>query len=211
MTAHIATQSLKYFRGNNTQLGVERQFNLNGENNVASWFSASALLVCSELLFVIGVTRKRVGDRFAANWLGLSAGFLYLSVDEAASLHEMTIVPLRTALDLTGYLYFAWVIPGAIITLILALTYLPFLYHLPVRIRRLAVVAGALYVGGAIGVEMLGSRYYSLYGTESFQYSLLVAVEEGLEMFGVVVFIYALSLVIAALGIEVSFTTTTSV
>jgi len=54
------------------------------------------------------------------------------------------------------------------------------------------MAAAATYLGGALGVEMLGGRYASLYGTKTLAYSLLVAVEEGLEMAGSVLFIDAL-------------------
>jgi hypothetical protein len=39
---------------------------------------------------------------------------------------------------------------------------------------------------------MLGARHDYLYGRQNLSYIMLVAVEEGLEMLGIVVFIYAL-------------------
>jgi hypothetical protein len=39
---------------------------------------------------------------------------------------------------------------------------------------------------------MLGGRHEYLYGKENFSYLMFVAVEEGLEMLGIVVFLYAL-------------------
>jgi hypothetical protein len=49
-----------------------------------------------------------------------------------------------------------------------------------------------LYVGGAVGVEMFGAKVASMGGMDTMSYALLVAVEEGLEMFGIVLFSYAL-------------------
>ena len=86
----------------------------------------------------------------------------------------------------------AWVPFGAIFVLIVALAYLRFLAALPVKTKYLFLIAGTLYVGGALGIEILGGRHTYLYGRENFVYAMFVACEEGLEMLGVVVFIYAL-------------------
>ena len=70
--------------------------------------------------------------------------------------------------------------------------YLRFLFGLPARTRRLFLVAGSLYVGGAIGIELVGGRHAYLYGTQNMGYEMIVTFEEFLEMMGIVVFIYAL-------------------
>ncbi len=54
------------------------------------------------------------------------------------------------------------------------------------------ITAFALFVGGALGVELFGSAYVSTHGREVFGYTLIVAVEEALEMVGVATLIYAL-------------------
>ena len=53
-------------------------------------------------------------------------------------------------------------------------------------------MAGAIYIGGAIGMEMLGGYFVEVYGQKSFVYFLISTIEEFLEMFGIAVFIYAL-------------------
>lgn len=49
-----------------------------------------------------------------------------------------------------------------------------------------------MYVGGAVGFEMLGGRYASIHGLDNLGYVLLVTAEEGLEMSGVILFIRSL-------------------
>lgn len=199
LLAHLITQALKYFWGHDYQLGFERLFNLDRENNIPSWYSSSALLLCSALLAMIWLAKKQARERYVAHWAALSMIFLALSLDEAASLHERAIDPLRQALHATGYLYYTWVVPGIALVLVIGLCYLPFLAHLPTRTRRLCLLAGSLYVGGAVGVEMLGAQYHSLHGVDTqagvdtMAYALIVACEEGLELLGILVFIYALS------------------
>jgi hypothetical protein len=128
----------------------------------------------------------------------LAAIFLYLSVDEAASFHENLgftglTATLKSLGDFHGLLS-SWVMVGAIFVLIVAVAYLRFLAALPVRTHFLFIIAGALYVGGALGVEILGYRYVFFFGEPNvnFTYFMFVAIEEGLEMLGVVVFLYAL-------------------
>lgn len=194
--AHVSTQYLRFFQGHENQLGFERQLNLDRENNIATWYSSSALLLSAVLLTVAGLVNKQKSNSFTYHWLGLAAIFLFLSLDEAASLHEMTHEVLHDRLGGIGYfdglLYFSWVVFGAIFVLIVGGVYLPFVVALPIQTRRLFLIAGILYVGGELGIESLGARYAHAHGLNNFTYAMFVACEEGVAMLGNVVFIYAL-------------------
>ena len=190
--AYVATQSVKYLAGHDVQLGLLRLFNLNGENNIPAWYASSTLLLCSILLAAIGLVKKQMGLPYARHWLVLAAIFLYLSLDEAASIHEMANRPLHYAFNTTGYFYYAWVIAGGLFALVVLLAYLPFLATLPVRTRYLFLISGAFYVGGALGMEVIGNYWYLHGQGETLTYSMLGGVEEGLEMIGVASFIYSL-------------------
>jgi hypothetical protein len=172
-----------------------RLFNLDGEANISAWYSSSALLLCSFLLGIIALAKKMNHGRYVFHWGFLSVVFLYLSVDEAAMLHEMTLKPLQSLLHLGGFLYYAWIIPAGVAVLILGLTYVRFLAHLAPKTRWLFVIAGLIYVGAAIGVESINGRYVELYNqgiASDGMITIIVTVEEFLEMVGVVVFVYAL-------------------
>jgi hypothetical protein len=200
LVGHIATQCLKFTVGYDVPPGLLAFLNLDQENNLPSWYASSSLLLCSLLLAVIGLAKKRDGDRYAWHWLALSAIFLYLSLDEAASIHELAIDPLRRAFPryTSGYLYLAWVIPGSLFVLAIGVMYLRFLIDLPAKTRTQFLLAGSLYVGGALGVELFEGKYASVHGLENLTIWMIVAVEEGLEMVGIVVFIYALSSYVAS-------------
>jgi hypothetical protein len=204
--AHVTTSILRYEFGYETQFGLVRQFNLDEEANLPTWYSSTALLLVALLLTMIGVVKRGMDDRYARHWLLLAAMFLYLSADEAARLHEMS-EPFTTRLHLTGYLFYPWIIGGAAIVLLVGLAYLPFVWHLPRGIRALVVSAGMLYVGGALGIEAIGANMHYRYGFENMRYSIAVAAEESGEMFGVLLFGYALMRYIAqAIGtIAISF------
>jgi F0F1-type ATP synthase membrane subunit c/vacuolar-type H+-ATPase subunit K len=78
--------------------------------------------------------------------------------------------------------------------------YVRFLVHLPRRVRRLFLAAGGTYVGGALGMELIGGNYASWatqlpYSSERYMtYAMITTVEELLEMVGIVVFLHALML-----------------
>jgi len=194
--AHVGVEYLRFFHGHVRLLGFQRQLNLDEENNIPTWYSSSALLLSALLLAVIGLANKRRRDPYAFQWLGLAAIFLYLSLDEAASLHEMTRHLSKPMLEAVGYfhgfLYATWVVFGVAFVIIVGLAYLRFLAAFPIQTRSLFLIAGALFVGGALGIESLSGRHAYFYGFENFGYTMYVACEEAMEMLGNVVFLYAL-------------------
>ncbi len=102
------------FAGNEIVLKVIRKFNLDLEkNNVPTWYQSSTLLLSSVLLAIIALVRREAKDKDFRYWGILSAIFLYLSLDEAVSIHEQLTMPLRTAFHLEGIFYLSWVIPAA--------------------------------------------------------------------------------------------------
>ena len=195
---YLVTQIFKYVGGHDYQLGLERLFNLGLENNIPTWYASATLLLCSGMLAMIATGQRRLGDRYAGHWLGLGIIFLYLSLDEAASIHELLSTVLEDAWHTSGFLTYAWVIPAGVLTFLIALSYLRFIAALPRTSRRRFVTAGGLYVGGALYVEAVAAKYDSLYGVMNLPYACLVALEEGLEMYGVVVFAYGLASHIAS-------------
>jgi hypothetical protein len=167
------------------------------------------LLLCSVLLAAIAAAKKRDSDPYTLHWSVLSIIFLFLSMDEVARIHETVLPGLGVALANfvgfapEGFPYYSWVVPGAILVLVVLLAYLRFLARLPKKTLLLFLVAGVLFMGGALGVEVLDAREAFLYETGARNGEditgavrvwdlVLVLSEEGLEMLGVVVFIYAL-------------------
>lgn len=168
-------------------------FNLDREMNVPTWYSALMLGFCALLLQMIAVGKKTQYDRYYHHWRILSIIFWLLAVDEVLSVHELLIIPdLAEALKLPWFLHSLWVIPGAIFVLIFAQQYWKFTLHLPKRSRYHFTLAAMLYIGGALGIEMVGSHYAELEGQQHLTYALVTSIEEAMEMMGAVVFIYGL-------------------
>ena len=91
------------------------------------------------------------------------------------------------------------------VLLAFAAAYWPWLRAQPRRLSRLVVLAGLLYVTGALGLEVVG-RFYEVAGgarTDLFD-GVLSTVEELLEMTGVAVLIYALLERIANVRVELA-------
>jgi hypothetical protein len=105
----------------------------------------------------------------------------------------LLIGPVKATFHLAGPFLFAWVIPYGCAVVVIGFLYLRFVLRQPARTRRLIVAAGSVYLAGALGFELIGGWYLSRHDEiENFNYLLLVAAEEFLEMVGSVLFIYAL-------------------
>jgi hypothetical protein len=200
---HVAVQCVKFLGGHDSQKGFLRLLDLEGEGNLPSWYASTTLLLCALFLLQIGRTKKLAGDRYAAHWLGLAAIFFYLSVDEAAAIHEMSSYPLIHALNLPRWLWAGWVLLGGLFVLVVGLVYFRFLLDLPAKTRALFLVAGTLYVGGALGMETFASEHLYRDGKDLLYKVAMVAPEEFMEMMGIVFFLYALASYMAAEAIEV--------
>jgi hypothetical protein len=158
-------------------------FDLDEEESFGTWFSVGILLIAGQLLLLKTRLARRQNDRWWRWWLVLSLGFHFLSLDEVAGFHEF----VNTVVESTP-----WTTFGAAIAGVLALTYTPFLLALPGRTRLLFIISGAIYVGGAVGVERATDWYVLNDQLNTLPYNLWTAIEEFMEMTGVILFIYAL-------------------
>jgi hypothetical protein len=150
------------------------------------------LLFSALLLGVIAHAKNLDSDPYKNHWKILSFIFFYISLDEAGRVHEKLIDPMRSLLNATtGFLYFTWVVPIGFLVVIFLFCYRKFLLHLPVATKKMFVAAAALYIGGALGMEMVGGYIASTTG-KNLSYVIGLTIEESLEMLGIVVFIHAL-------------------
>lgn len=182
----------------NPNLGALNLFDLKKEQSFGTWYTAFLLLVCSALSAVISSVRKRSNEPYANHWRVLSVVFLYLSIDEGVTIHEklgpLTRPVLRSfGIQLGGLLNNAWVIPAAVLLLLFVIAYLGFFFALPGKQRLLFLASGLLYVGGAMGLEMVNALVASVFGEQKGIVRIMIPVaEESFEMLGIVVFAYAL-------------------
>lgn len=169
-------------------------FNVDREQNVPTYFTVLLMLLAALLLGVIAVLQRKQRAPHVSKWAILSFGFVLMAYDEAFQVHETLNRPIRALMGdgNLGLFFFAWVIPGLAVVVILGLFFVRFLRYLPATTRRAFLMAATLYLGGAIGAELIGGRHVELHGLGNWTYRIIATIEETLEVAGLVVFIRAL-------------------
>lgn len=169
-----------------------RLFDVGQEMSIPTWFSQILLWTGAILAFITGLV-ERDRDGPAHHWLFISLLMVYASMDEGAAIHELLIVPSRNVLGTSGsWLHFAWVVPFSLIVLILIAILFRFWRGLPSDTRWLLALSAAIFVSGAIGLEIAGAPLAADERVESVAYLLIYTVEEALEMVGASIFLFAL-------------------
>lgn len=166
--------------------------NLDDEGTLSAAYNAFLLLSAAAVLAAISRHARRVRSPLALRWLVLALAFAALTLDELLSFHEMLTGPLQRLLGVSGLFSFAWYLPVLPLVALFGLFCVQLVLTVPRRTGALLLLAGAVYVGGAAGIEMLGSLAFQNLGRDSFWYRTEVAAEEVFEMAGAVLFLYTL-------------------
>ena len=177
-------------------LGLE-WINLDRESSLPSWFSSSLLLITALLMLWAAFGDRAAGHRTSAGWTVLAVGFVYLSLDEATGIHETFAAIGSVAADVWPIFTSRWLIIGVPAVLAAGILFTPFLRRLPRRTAVRLMIAGIVYVGGAVGMEMLNGAVFA----ERAGYELwiaLICLEESLEVAGTLLAIRAVALHIEA-------------
>ena len=191
LVAHLTLVAITVVTGHDSVFGLVRLFDLDLENNIPSFFSGGLFLLNALLLWMVGhVPAQR---HRSSVWTVLAVVFVFLANDEMFGIHERLVEPLRAMLHTTGVLHFPWFIVYAGPVLVLAIWFLPTWRCLETPARVTLMVSASLYLFGAVGMEMIGGAYADAFGqTRSLTWGLLVAVEESLEMAGLITLVHAL-------------------
>lgn len=185
-------QGLRRWVASERLQAVLRLFKLSDENTLPAFFSAVLLVACAGVLGLIATATRRAGGPFVRHWTALALIFAYLGVDEAVEIHELLNEPLRRALHADGFLHYPWVLAGAGAVLAMAVAYWRFVMRLGPNVRGQVILAAVVYVGGAIGAEMVSAKIASDIGTGTAAYGLASLIEEAMEMSGAVLFFRAM-------------------
>jgi hypothetical protein len=189
--ANIAGFIARYYFGI-TSSYVVQFFNMAEEHNIPTFFSSLQLGLCGFILGIITLVRKKQGAKDYWYWLGLSVIFMFLALDEAIEIHERIALFVRSTLNTTGIFYFAWSIPYGLFILAFMTAYIPFLWRLPAPTKKLMILSGIIFVGGALGMEALESLYHTETGQKGFYFNIMTTLEESMEMAGILLFLYSL-------------------
>ena len=168
------------------------KFDVGNEQTVAAWFSSVLLLLCGLVPFHIGTLKRRFAEPYAMHWLLLGIIFFGLSMDESVGFHESLIDPMRALFDASGVFRYAWIIPAIAGVLVIGAAYLGFVLHLEPRYRNRIILAGTVFLMGAIGFEMMEGAFASFYARHLLIYETAVHVEDTLEFAGVLLFLHTI-------------------
>jgi hypothetical protein len=200
----IAGQFAKHGLGYPSLMGIVPLFYVDLEANAPSWYQSLVFALGALLLANIGYLARQRNEAFAIHWLVLAAIFVFLSVDESAAIHELTMEPIqRMTGGLAGAWRPHWVIIGIAVVAVLAASYLRFFMHLDRRARLHLLAAGIVFLAGAIGTEMGTHAMFEVYDLgrkEELTYIVGTHIEEALEMIGLAIFIDFLLRRLEAIG-----------
>lgn len=178
---------------------LPRWFDLGGEANLPTYFASANLLFAAALTAVAAAGCERRWVR--VGWWGLALGFALMSLDEATLIHEGIVGGLLVHKlgRGEGAFYYRWYLVYIPLVVMLGAVYAPFLRALPWRTAAVFAAAGALFLTGAIGVEMVES---GLTAGDASRVRVLVnlAVEEGAELLGISLFNVGLTAYLARRG-----------
>ena len=181
-----------YQTGQNHASGWLRFFNFDSESNLPTWFSVFLLGTAAWKLWQL----SKLDSVRQTFWRILGGVFAFLALDELAQIHEKfnsigrDLVGYREGID-GGWLHHAWTLPYLLIFVVLGVFLLPTLLRLPRPLLLRFVLAGTLFLLGAVGVEMFTGTILTSTGKNT-GYYLSTTLEESLEMLGVIYFIFLL-------------------
>jgi hypothetical protein len=172
------------------------RWDVDAEVAVPTWYSTLLLAAAGLLALGIGLLGRTVRRARWGWWVAIGIVLVALSADEASAFHEIAVRPVQTLLHITaGPFLFAWVVPAAIVVVITFVVFARFYFGLPPDTRIGVGVGAAVFLVGALGMEMIqGAFVYQLEvpGTgTSFALDLLSGAEELLEITGSTLLIVA--------------------
>jgi hypothetical protein len=192
----IAAQVARFGLGIPNAYGLVPLVDAIGEHNVPTFYSSVALLLAAVLA---GALALAASGRSVRGWTTLGVLFFLAAMDEFITFHELVDEWMKRLVDTGGVLHWAWVLPGGAFALAVLVALRSFVRSLDRPIRVRLVAGAALFLGGALGIELAEGAVLSADGGFSLTWGLVCTSQETLEMLGVVVWIEALLLALLPL------------
>ena len=166
------------------------RFDVMAEGNIPSWYSGALLLIAAVLIAVIAADPRTRHEKYHERWAVLAVLFVLFSLDEIAYLHEG--VNNFLSQQEGGFLTIGWILPAAVFVLIAGLWFAPFILSLPQKTKRLFIIAAAIFLTGALGLEVVDNFLVSDLSVQAPIVLISNHLQDLLEMSGTSLFIYAL-------------------
>lgn len=190
-------------------------FDVDQEKSLATWWASATLAALGVMTWFVGQSRPNTSFGERLGWWMLAFGFLFLSVDESCMLHERIGGKTDIGVD-TPFEYARWIV----LWLPLAGMFGCFIFWKMWRGSKQTVIGLAIgatvFLAGAVGTELINSanRFNAdpaiverqrleatdfeetqplvFTGKENYAYIAGTAIEEFLEMLGVVIWFWVM-------------------
>jgi hypothetical protein len=190
-------------------------FDVDQEKSLATWWASATLAALGVLTWFVGQSRPNTSFGERLGWWLLAFGFLFLSVDESCMLHERIGGKTDIGVD-TSFEYARWIV----LWLPLAGMFGCFIFWKMWRGSKRTVIGlsigAAVFLAGAVGTELINSanrfaadpamqerqwleandheetQPMKFTGKENYAYVAGTAIEEFLEMFGVIIWFWVM-------------------
>ena len=168
-------------------------FDLDKEWNFPTFYSALLLLLAAAALSCIAAECRASRSGDFRNWFALAVLFCFLGFDELFSFHNSAkhLVPLWFKhIQLFNLRWdLRWIVIAVPAAVLIGLLFVPFVLRLPRRTACGIIIAGIIYFGSAVGLEIVGGWWIGKHGKRNWTYATEAVVEETLEMVGALMFV----------------------
>lgn len=194
---NIASFFHVYFNGLDQDDPFFKLTNFNTEKNLPSVFSGFLHFFASIFLAVVGFSAISIKTS-QVFWFTMSFIFLFLGLDEILRIHETISGHTAMGHQNNNPFLYTWIIYyGSALILMGAFFFKP-LFQLPRKTLLNFILAGFIFILGAIGLENVAGQYIWTHQIDPEMVNVtpeifvLYSIEEFLEMFGVSFFILSI-------------------
>jgi hypothetical protein len=188
--AHLFFVYIKYYQPSYYR-NFFRLFDVDRELSYPTLFSTFLFLLNASLF--LAVWHSEQGRPRRQIWLLLAGIFTFLMFDEFGGIHEITASYVDHFLGDLGVSNIAWVFLYGALVLILGVLIGRWYLNLEPDLRKRLFFSGAVYLTGAIGVELIeGYHQRQMNMQEDLTRQLLCTVEESFEMSGLILLAWTL-------------------
>lgn len=197
--------TMRFGFGNGALFGLGTRLNPLFEASLHAWMGSALLLLSGLLLLLIAASGQAQWlPQFRLQWLLAGTVFIMLSADETAAFHEMSDTAFTmvsgTALS-SGWFRLLFGSCALFVIGAMLMSCRAFLAALPASMRNRCLVATAVFLGGAVGMETLGGFWSTAGHGEDAGYYVLAVFEEGMELLGAGLLLSALLRFVADEGV----------
>ena len=175
-------------------LRISKLFDLDSEASIPTWFSVIQLYMIGLISLLVAFNKRTVPPPSKSGLILFGLGFLYLSLDEEASIHEKMTYEFYNN-PLVPYFHGQhgiWIVVYGVVAIILSLILIKDIIAICKSFPKESLIFALgmiIYLAGSAGAETI--TFFYIDKTNPFIYCWEVILEELLEMGGASVLLYS--------------------